>query len=335
MRHVEHPRERHGVVGEVKDLLASRATAAHAVVGAILLAVAQRVDSRRGIGWPFPPAIHEVPGRKDLGDGIAGVPPPKARRRAVGSSLHRDGMDIAMRHACCSASLRRVRACTGGAVKRRAISVGQLVTGGRGRWWALRVARLWGLVEWLESLESGGRSRGGLPTGLQPAARAKDNTPTRFTITFLSTPPARESARLLTGKVDWVTVSMYHLWSMRSSAGWVQLVFRFASPPSQRPRRRDHTLPSSPSPAYPTPCRGLRARPPSSWRTPPVRRIRPVRSLRSFVPGQAPHSKGAAPCLHASPAKSGNVDSSPVALPPSHSWRSSPRRPSPCSPPLG
>jgi hypothetical protein len=40
MRHVEHPLIRYGVVVEVKHLLARRATATHAVVRAILLAVA-------------------------------------------------------------------------------------------------------------------------------------------------------------------------------------------------------------------------------------------------------------------------------------------------------
>jgi hypothetical protein len=49
MRHVEHPLVRHCVVVEVKDLLARRAAATHAVVGAILLAVASREDLGDGI----------------------------------------------------------------------------------------------------------------------------------------------------------------------------------------------------------------------------------------------------------------------------------------------
>ena len=41
MRHIEHPLVRHRVVIEVKHLLAGRAAATHAVIGLVLLAVAQ------------------------------------------------------------------------------------------------------------------------------------------------------------------------------------------------------------------------------------------------------------------------------------------------------
>jgi hypothetical protein len=61
MRHVEHPQIGYRVVGEVKYLLACWAPAADAIIGAILLAVVDRVDGGRRIGGTHPPAIHEVP----------------------------------------------------------------------------------------------------------------------------------------------------------------------------------------------------------------------------------------------------------------------------------
>jgi hypothetical protein len=86
MRHVERPQIRHRIVVEVKHLLASGATAAHTIVGPILLAVVQRVGGGCRIDWTYLPAIHEVPRREDLGDGIAGVPPAKVYWCAVGSA---------------------------------------------------------------------------------------------------------------------------------------------------------------------------------------------------------------------------------------------------------
>jgi len=56
VRHVEHPLVRHGVVVEVKHLLAGWATAAHAIVGAVLLAVVTGdMQSIRASGTPHAP----------------------------------------------------------------------------------------------------------------------------------------------------------------------------------------------------------------------------------------------------------------------------------------
>src|SRR5258706_15487832 len=103
MRHVEYPEIRYRVVVEVEHLFACRATAAHAVVGAVLLPVIERVDGRRRIDGAHPPAIHQVPCLEDLRHWPLRPLPAKVWRRPIGGAYHRDVMAVARRPACCSA----------------------------------------------------------------------------------------------------------------------------------------------------------------------------------------------------------------------------------------
>src|SRR5260221_1252652 len=97
VRDIKGPEVGYGVVEEVKHLLAGWAATADAVVRAVLLAVMDRVGSRRRIDRPHPPAVHEVPRREDFNDRILAVSPEEARRRAVSPSPHLDGLAVAMR----------------------------------------------------------------------------------------------------------------------------------------------------------------------------------------------------------------------------------------------
>src|SRR5258708_832987 len=104
MRHVEYPLIRHRVMVQVKHLLTSGATATHAVVGAVLLAMVQGIGGRRWIGWAHPPAVRQVPCAEDLRHRPLRPLPAKVCGRAVGGVCDRDWVTVAMCHACCSSA---------------------------------------------------------------------------------------------------------------------------------------------------------------------------------------------------------------------------------------